>query len=349
MRHPLVTEDLRTILADKAVDWSAFEGTHVLVSGASGFLPAYMVETLLFANEVLLSNKLTVIALVRNMERAKVRFSHYAGRPDLKLIEHDVALPFQWDGEVDYFIHAASQASPRYFFSDPVGTIKSNSNGTHHLLELALQKKARSFLYFSSGEVYGNIFDYQPQARETDYAVLDPQNVRNCYGISKKLGEMLCVSFTHQFGLPTRIVRPSHTYGPGFRFDDGRAFTSFVANVIQGKNIVLSSDGSACRSFLYLADATRAYFNVLLNGKVAEAYNVGNAYETSMLDVANLVIAASGDTSLNVEVNIAPGATASSTAKHGMLSIEKLQSLNWKPTIAENEGFRRTLDYYRKA
>jgi len=346
-RNAVIEDDLQTILSDQNIDWKALEGSTILISGANGFLPAYIVETLMFANETVFKNKTKIIGIVRSNNKAHARFPYFKNRNDIEFIEQDIAAPLQVSGDIDYIIHAASHASPRYFFSDPVGTIAANAMGTDNLLKIAKDKKSKSFLFFSSGEACGNIFDTKDVVTENDYGVLDPLAVRSCYGESKRMGESLCACYFHQYGVPAKVVRPAHTYGPGFSFDDGRAFASFVGSVIHNQNIVLKSDGKACRSFIYLADATRGYFTVLLKGQNGQAYNVGNEYEISMLELANTVIQASGNTKLKVEFDIPKSGNVSSSNMHGLLSIDKIKSLGWNPITREPEGFKRTIDYYR--
>jgi len=346
LRSEIIEEDLKNIVSDKNIDWQAFAGKTVLISGANGFLPAYMIETLLYANETVLNKKVKVIGLVRDRKKSIERFPHYSERDDFEIIEQDVSDPVNVEGNVDFIIHAASQASPRYFFADPVGTINANVLGTSNLLRLANEKHIQGFLFFSSGEVYGNVFDSKNVVNEDDFGIVNPLLIRNCYAESKRLGEAMCAGYFHQYGIPTKIVRPSHTYGPGFSFDDGRAFTSFVACVINNQNIVLKGDGRACRSFIYLADATRGYFTVLLKGESPQAYNVGNEYEICMLDLAKTIINASGKDALRVEFDTDSSVNISSASQHGLLSIEKLKTLGWRPRVQEDEGFSRTINYY---
>ncbi|WP_431243076.1 SDR family oxidoreductase [Flavobacterium sp. P21] len=66
----IVKEDLQTIY-ESSIDWSKFYNTTTLITGASGFLPAYIVESLLYLNYINKNNNVKVIALVRNIENAK--------------------------------------------------------------------------------------------------------------------------------------------------------------------------------------------------------------------------------------------------------------------------------------
>ena len=138
MMNPIVDEDMNQIVSSP-LPWNRLAGCTVLVSGASGFLPAYMVETVLRLNDTGLAPASNVIGLVRNLARARERFAGYLDRSDFTLIEHDVAKPWEPTGPVDWIVHAASPASPKNYITDPVGTIAPNVAGTVHLLELARQ------------------------------------------------------------------------------------------------------------------------------------------------------------------------------------------------------------------
>lgn len=343
MRHPIVEEDLATI-TQFDLPWQEFEGKTVLVSGANGFLPAYLVETLLYLNETRQWRATQVIGLVRNRDKAQARFAAYLDRTDLQLIVQDVNDPITITAPLDYIIHAASQASPRYFGLDPIGTLAPNVLGTHHLLHLAQEHQVKGFLFFSTSEVYGQV-DQVP-INETAYGYLDPANVRACYAESKRMGETMCVAYAHQQHVPAKIVRPFHTYGPGMSLDDGRVFADFVADIVNNRNIVMKSDGSATRSFCYLADAVTGFFTVLLRGEASQAYNVGNDHgELSILELANLLVALFPEKSLRVirdEQAVPAGYLRSEIARHRP-DISKVQQLGWQPTTSPVAGFARTI------
>ena len=348
-RQTVVEADMAWITSAK-LSWSALAGKTVLVSGANGFLPAYMVETLLYLNEKQnKSNPTTVIALVRNKKRALERFSAYQGRTDLRFLVQDVCQPAVLSESVHFVIHAASQASPKFYGSDPAGTLLANVLGTLHLLNLAKDKGSEAFLFFSSGEVYGRLDPGQIPTKEDVYGYVDPTDVRSCYGESKRLGETMCVAWAHQYRVPAKIVRPFHTYGPGMRIDDGRVFADFVADVVNHRNIVMKSDGSAVRPFCYLADATIGFFTVLLKGEAGQAYNMGNDRgELSIIELAHLLAGLHPGKKLEVisdETFKSVGYLKSKIARN-CPDISKIRGLGWEPAISVNEGFKRTIQYY---
>jgi nucleoside-diphosphate-sugar epimerase len=286
-----------------------------------------------------------VVGLARSREKAEKRFAHQSGRRDLHFVFQDVCEPVRVDGPVDFVIHAASQASPKYYGVDPVGTLSANVIGSHRLLTLACQKQSQAYLFFSSSEVYGRLEQDEVGIRETDFGGADPAQVRACYAEGKRMGETMCVSWAKQYGVPAKIVRPFHTYGPGMSLDDGRVYADFVADVLAGRDLTLSSDGAARRAFCYLADAVAGFFTVLLKGAVGEAYNVGNPEgETSILELAKLLAGLCSEKRLQVRTDTEhrrPGYLPSAVDRHRP-NVEKIGALGWPARVKhfETPGIR---------
>lgn len=348
MLSKITQEDIEYIV-NHNLDWGIFANSTILISGASGFLPAYIVETLLYLNEKQNKN-IKIIALVRNKEKALKRFEHHKNRKDLEFLVQDVCEPISISPEekIDYIIHAASNASPKFYGTDPIGTINANVIGTINLLKLAKEKSSKGFLFFSSGEAYGETKESQIPTKENDYGYIDLTNVRSCYAESKRMGENICVSWHHQYGVPVKIIRPFHTYGPGMDLNDGRVFADFVSDVINNRNIVMKSDGKNTRAFCYLADFTLGMFTVLLKGKNGEAYNVGFNKETSIIELANILVNLFPEKNLKVIKNDSDKSNEylKSTINRTCPDISKIKLLGWEPKIEIRDGFKRTVLSY---
>ena len=344
-RHKIVEEDLDRII-ESNLAWKRFEGKTILITGAGGFLPAYAVETILRLNERILNKPASDLALVRDETKARKRFACYQSRTELKFIVQDVCEPLVWDSPIDFIIHAASNASPKYFGIDPVGTFTANVIGTYNLLELARMKSSQGFLFVSSSEVYGQVnADFIPTG-ETTFGYLDPAQVRSCYAESKRMGETMCVSYARQFGIPTKIVRPFHTYGPGMHLDDGRVFADFVADVVHHRDIVIKSDGGASRSFCYLGDVIEAIFTVMLEGEIARPYNVGDEQsELSVASLAELLVNLFPERNLKVvkQKVQSDNSYLASPITRICPDTRAVRALGWKPVTSVTEGFLRTV------
>jgi UDP-glucuronate decarboxylase len=346
----ILDEDVRAILA-RPFDWERLSGCRVVVTGAGGFLGNYLARTLLMLYPLgKVSEPIKVVALVRDVARAQTRLAQSLYAAGFELLHWDLnAISVPDLGAVHYVLHAASQASPRYYATDPVGTLLPNTIGTAALLQGLLRSpNPRGFLFVSSSEVYG-AGPGDAVLTESSYGVVDPISIRSCYAESKRLGETMCVAWQHQFGVPAFIVRPFHTYGPGLVPEDGRVFADFAFNVLRGENIVMRSDGSARRAFCYVSDAVAGFFAVLLRGQSSLPYNVANPEgELSVLELADLLISLRPHKNLRVERSHHTGESAYPASSYSRVvpDVSRLKALDWRADIGARLGFRRMLDSY---
>jgi UDP-glucuronate decarboxylase len=318
----IIQEDIERIISTD-LPWHELSGKSVLVSGAAGFLPAYMVETLIHLNRTTLcDNPIRIKVLGRESLKNK---SEWWGRVQFFL--QDVCSPLWATVKADYIIHAASPASPKFYKTNPIETILANTRGTENMLNAVAD--GGKFLYFSSGDA----------AHCPDLA-----DVRSCYGESKRMGEVMCAAWKAQHGVDAKIARISHTYGPGMKMDDGRVFADFVRDIRNGGPIVMHSDGSAVRPFLYLADATIAFFTILLKGE--GAYNVAGVHQN--ISIRQLAMRLAHQFGVKMEYQGPASALyAPSPIQIGPIpDISRLQSLGWNPATMIEEGFRRTVRSY---
>jgi nucleoside-diphosphate-sugar epimerase len=341
----IVYEDLEQIVKLN-INWDRFKNKTIFVSGGAGLLPSYLVQSFLHANR-LHNLKLKVICMSRSSESLNKRLGYWLNDPSLKIIIHDVTRPIPVEiMPSDFVIHAASQASPKFYAIDPVGTLLTNTVATQHLLEYAVRSKAERFMFFSSGEVYGVPLNPTESITETSYGYLDPMNVRSCYAESKRTGETMSIAWAKQHGLDTVVVRPFHTYGPGMALDDGRVFADFVSDVVAKRDIVIRGEGLEKRCFCYLSDATKGFMTVLLNGINSEAYNVANPVcEISIKDLAILISNLFPDR--NIKIRFEDSKNKKNYLKSPILkllpSIDKIKKLGWSPETSLEAGFFRTI------
>lgn len=342
----IIYEDIKFIY-ESNINWNKLKEKTILISGAYGMLPSYMVYTLIYINETYPDMNITILALGKNKMKMEKRFGQYTKKKYFKFIQANVNDCLEIDYKVDYIVHGASFASPQYYGIDPIGTLLPNVIGTYNLLEFAKRNKVSSFLFFSSSEIYGKVELTRP-IHEKDYGYLDPMDIRSCYAESKRMGENLCKSYYVQNNVPAKIARIFHTYGPTLDTEnDNRVFSEFVSDIVNNRNITMKSDGTPVRAFCYIADATVAFFKILLDGSAGEVYNVSNSDTLmSIRDLANMLVLIFPEKKLHVEQierNKSTQYLENSNFNTVAADISKLVKLGWKPYFSAQEGFRRTI------
>lgn len=307
--------------------------SNFLITGACGMLGTMLSYALIKAGA-------KVYGVDISSERANERFREYMDNGSFVFINCDITNPLPFDFDVDYIIHAASNAYPKAFEVDPVGTMLQNFFGTKYLLDYAIKKKAR-LLYISSGEVYGQYSG--EDFNENSYGWIDILNPRACYPCSKRAAETLIACYVKQYDADALIIRLSHTYGLTATAADTRASTEFIRCGAAGEDIVMKSKGEQVRSYTYIADGIGAALFILFNGTRGEAYNV--AFESGIIsirDMAHLIAELSG---VEVRFELPDEAQAASfnPATRSVLNANKLSELGYEAHYDIYEGIKRTL------
>lgn len=346
---PVVLTDIIEIVDKIKNDLQILEGKTILIAGAAGFLPSYMVHTLAYANTNLFKKPAKIICLDNFRTGKRQKLKVWEKRKDIKLINADITKKVLIQESVDYIIHGASIASPVWYRKFPLETVDVNVGGTRNLLDLAKEKKIKGFLYLSSSEIYGDPFAKFIPTNEDYWGNVSPTGPRACYDESKRLAETLCMIYWRNFSVPIKIIRPFNTYGPGLRLDDGRVVPDFISNALSKKPITILSDGRATRSFCYISDAIVAMFLILLNKVRGEAYNVGNDEEVSIKNLAKTINNVAGNKA-GVQFNKSPDkAYLTDNPQRRVPNLTKTKQLTkWTPQVSLKEGVRRTLRYYRE-
>ena len=336
---PVIGHDVDEIL-DRDLPWDRLSGSTVLVTGASGMLPSYALYSLLGLNDRDGAG-IIVHGLVRNEAKARRLLADVLDRPDFRLVVHDVSRPLELPGLLDYVIHGASAARPVLHGTEPVATIKANLLGSLNLLDLSVAKSSRGFALMSSAEVYGAQPSGVELIEEESYGGLDILNPRACYAEGKRAAETICAAYQAQFGIECRVARFGHVYGPGMAPDDGRVQADFAANVAAGQDIVLNSDGSAVRTYTYVADAIAGLFYALLRGDQM-AYNIADPGGlVSIRRLAELFTRVRPERDLRLVFTNESDARSYSPAKHQGLSSERIAALGWQPVVGLPAGLDR--------
>ena len=304
-----------------------------VVTGGAGFLGSHLCDRLLAEGFKVVCVDNLITGNINNI-------SHLAGKEDFSFVKHDITNYIFIPGRIDYILHFASPASPIDYLKLPIQTLKVGSLGTHKVLGLAKEKKARMLLA-STSEVYGDP-NVHPQT-EDYWGNVNPIGPRGVYDEAKRFAEAMTMAYHRYHGVETRIVRIFNTYGPRMRLDDGRALPEFVGQALRGEDLTVFGDGSQTRSFCYVSDLVDGIFKLLMSNE-SDPVNIGNPAEITIKQFAEEIIKLTG-TKSKISYKDLPV----DDPKVRQPDITRAKNiLGWEPKVDRSEGLKITLEYFKK-
>jgi len=304
-----------------------------VVTGGAGFLGSHLCDKLIKEGN-------NVICVDNLLTGSTNNISHLFGNENFLFVKHDVTNYIHIPGRVDYILHFASPASPIDYLKFPIQTLKVGSLGTHKVLGLAKEKKAR-ILLASTSEVYGDP-TVHPQS-EDYWGNVNPIGPRGVYDEAKRFAEAITMAYQRFHGVDTRIVRIFNTYGPRMRLDDGRALPAFIGQALRGEDITVFGNGSQTRSFCFVSDLVDGIYKLLMSNEKYPV-NIGNPDEITIKEFAEEVIQLTGTKSKIVYKEL-----PEDDPMVRQPNIERARNiLHWEPLVARNEGLKKTLEYFKQ-
>lgn len=340
----IVTEDIKSIV-DK-VDFSDLEGKTVLISGAAGFLGSYFIAVFQYLNQQVFKKPCRVFAIDNYITGSKKNLLAKVLDKNIiyKTMDISQGIDEFGDEKIDYIVHAAGLASPIYYRKFPIESINCTVLGLHHLMMYASRNVIKSFLFFSSSEIYGNPRDEEVPTKESYNGNVSCIGPRSCYDEAKRLGETICASYYRTHRIPVKWVRPFNVYGAGMRINDDRVVPKFLFQALAKKPLTIHMPGLQTRTFTYATDAMIGFFKVLLRGRNGEVYNIGkDSGELRMEDLADMVNGLFKNKLRILKVEM-PEEYPSDQAQRRLPDITKAREhFGFEPIVSLEEGLSRML------
>ncbi len=337
MIYPKVTcpkADLDHILEHTEGLWNSLAGSRIFLTGGTGFVGKWLLESLLTANDRL-NLRISAVVLTRDPRRFHTQQPHLADHSAVELVVGRVQDFVSPAGNFPFIIHAATENS-----FDP------DIEGTRRMLEFARTHGVRRFLFTSSGAVYGkqpsdltNIPEEYPGAPATNDA-------ETAYGQSKRVSEFLCTTYALQYGFAALIARLFAFVGPHLPLDRNFAAGNFIRDALSGGPIRVNGDGTPYRSYLYAADLTIWLWTILIRGESAHPYNVGSDQAVNIAALARKVAEL---TPGGADIQIAQQPSPGLSPLRYVPSVQRARvELGLRPIVTLSEGVRRTVDWARE-
>lgn len=317
------------------MDLSNFAGKAIFITGSTGFLGKYLVETFLSG-----ADDIRVIAHGRSREKMEACFRFCGNRACLDFVVGDIREPIDYEGAVDYVIHGASLTASVDFIQKPLDTIETALDGTRRVLEFAQEKKVEKMIYLSSMEIYGSKNFSNSPVGEEDYGYLDLLDVRNSYPESKRMCETLCHCYYKERNVPVVMARLTQIFGGKLEATDQRMFAQFLRNGACGRDIVLKTQGETVRGYCHVEDAFSGLCLLCLAGAEGQAYTVCHPEMNVSVRALAEEIGAFYGVAVRIEEESTQGLGYLPPFRL-VLSAEKLMALGWEPKMTLKKALER--------
>ncbi len=311
----------------------------VFVTGATGLLGSAIVRRLV-------ALRATPVCLVRDWVGQSRFFEEELDRHTVvvrgELEDFELLLRAINEYEIDTVLHLGAQTIVGTAARSPLSTFESNIRGTWNLLEACrlCPRTVSRVVIASSDKAYG-------EHSQLPYTEQFPLHARYPYDVSKACADMIGISYFHSFGLPVAVTRCGNLFGGG-DLNYNRLVPGTIRSALRGETPLIRSDGTYLRDYFYVEDAVDAYLHLAQalpqENIVGEVFNFGNETPVSVLEMVELILELSGQTSLAPKVL---GEASGEILCQNLDCTKARSALDWRPQRTMSEGLEATIAWYR--
>lgn len=313
------------------------------MTGGAGFIGSHLVDELLRQQyQVRVIDDLSR-GNIRNLEQCRKEIEFLNGDLTQENIAQEAV-----KGCTTCFHLAATVGGVKWMNTHPAEIFRSLIIN-HKVLDACRKNDVDKLLYTSSACTYPTNLQTNadlPPLKEDDMlkggAMPDGD-----YGWTKLVGEIQCRSFHECYGMKIAVIRPFNPYGPreSFNTKDSHVIPALIRRAIDGENpFTIWGNGEQRRAFTYVTDLAKGILLASQKTSDASPMNLGAETDTSIKDLANLILAITGLKTKVVFDESKP--TGVIVRKSSMTKATEL--LGWKPTTSLERGIRKTIDWYLK-
>lgn len=309
----------------------------ILITGGAGFIGSNFVrrvfdKTLPGFNSVVVLDKLTYAGELKNLVPV-------ASQGNYEFIQGSICDPIlvgQLVDSVDAVVNFAAESHVDRSILSAADFVETNVAGVQVLLDAVKATGInKRFLQVSTDEVYGSI-------ESGSWDESNPLLPNSPYSASKAGGELLARAYNRTHGMDVVVTRCSNNYGP-YHFPE-KLIPLFITNLLEGKKVPVYGNGRNIRDWLHVDDHCRGIYQVLMNGRAGEVYNIGGGRELTNLEITDLILTAMGADARSIEyVEDRKG----HDLRYSVNWTKINKDLGYEPKVKFEDGLRETIEWYR--
>lgn len=304
----------------------------IVITGAAGFIGSHVYDH--FKNvypdsQIVILDKMTYAADVRNIPDVLTNNNHHLIVGDVS----DIDTCLNATHKADLVINLAAESHVDNSFTNSIIFTKSNTLGTHTLMEACKRNNVKRIIHISTDEVYGENI-------KNEFKENDELNPTNPYSASKAGAEMIVKSYYKSFQIPVTTVRANNIYG--IRQYPEKIIPLFILRAQAGLPLQLHGNGENLRHYLAAEDFAKALDLLVTKGEHGSAYNIASDIELSNLEVAQLINSHIREGANDIEYIRNRPFNDSRYA----VDDSKIRSLGWKPERKVTDDIPEMIEWY---
>jgi dTDP-glucose 4,6-dehydratase len=304
----------------------------ILITGGAGFIGSEFVRTAVSVGyDVAVVDNLSYAGDLERLREVREKIKFF--RADIT--DRESAERIFKSVNPDTVVHWAAESHVDRSIVDASPFVETNIRGTQVLLDLSRESGITKFINVSTDEVYGDL------GATGQFLETTPLNPSSPYSVSKASADMLGRAYYRTYGLPVVTVRPSNNYGP-WQYPE-KLIPVVVLKALHDEKIPVYAKGENVREWLYVADCTRAVFEILERGNPGDIYNIGSGEEKKNIDVVKSILEILGKPEDLIEfVKDRPGHDFRYSLNASKIGSE----LGWQAKVRFSEGIEKTVKWY---
>jgi GDP-D-mannose 3',5'-epimerase len=310
--------------------------TRVLVTGAGGFIGHHLVSNLKERGY-----------WVRG---ADIKYPEFS---EVDADEYELLDLRRWDnclqatrGVEEVYALAADMGGMGFISSNHATILHNNGLINFHTLEAARVNGVKRYFYSSSACVYPEYKQMKPDIAPLKEEDAYPAQPQDAYGWEKLVAERLCLYYSQEFGIETRIARFHNIFGPEGTWEGGREKAPAalsrkiaVAKLTGNSEIEIWGDGEQTRSFCYIDDLLEGVYR-LMHSDYVEPLNIGQDRMVTINELADIIAEVAGINITKKHVEGPQGVRGRNSDNSRLRNV-----LRWEPKISLEDGFRNAYDW----